>query len=212
MNAYSELYLPQAQRNLGRMVDYAVYDLKQDSEYFIRLFSRSMYGKRFEGGDVSVIAGLSGTELARRVLDECRYSYLPVKPMYTLERSREYWAGWALAYFQWKSGLPFRKILDTVPFREIISLYTPYHEMSIGHFCDYLSKTIRQRRGETALKCFRTANEMTQKELAELTGISLRTIQQYEQRQKSIDRAGARTLQTLAHALNCDSEELLEEI
>ena len=52
------------------------------------------------------------------------------------DRSAEYWAGWALAYYQWETNLTFRRITDTVPVDEIVALYTPYHEMDIRQFSD----------------------------------------------------------------------------
>lgn len=51
---------------------------------------------------------------------------------------------------------------------------------------------------------------MTQKELAEQTGIPLRTIQQYEQRQKNINKAASENLIALAEVLMCEPKELCE--
>ena len=53
---------------------------------------------------------------------------------------------------------------------------------------------------------------LSQSELAEMSGVSVRTIQQYEQRQKSINRAKAETLLRLARALCCDMEDLMEMV
>ena len=47
--------------------------------------------------------------------------------------------------------------------------------------------------------------------LAEKTGIPIRTIQQYEQRQKDINRASGQYLLQFASALNCRMEDLMEE-
>ena len=53
---------------------------------------------------------------------------------------------------------------------------------------------------------------LTQRELAELAGISIRTLQQYEQQKKSINNAKAETVVILAKVLCCGVEELLEHI
>jgi transcriptional regulator with XRE-family HTH domain len=64
---------------------------------------------------------------------------------------------------------------------------------------------------ETNLKKWRTFQNMTQKELAEKAGISLRTLQDYEQGRKSINGAAALTVCKLADELGCEPFELLED-
>ncbi len=64
---------------------------------------------------------------------------------------------------------------------------------------------------ETNLKRIRTAFGVTQKELAEMAGVSLRSIQMYEQRNKDINKAQSDSLYRLAKALGCAMEDLLEE-
>lgn len=63
---------------------------------------------------------------------------------------------------------------------------------------------------ETNLKRIRTAKGYSQKQLAELSGVSLRAIQTYEQRQKDINKAQSDSLHRLAKALDCTMENLLE--
>lgn len=63
---------------------------------------------------------------------------------------------------------------------------------------------------ETNLKHIRTAKGYSQKQLAELSGVSLRSIQMYEQRQKDINKAQSDSLFHLAKALDCKMEDLLE--
>ncbi len=64
---------------------------------------------------------------------------------------------------------------------------------------------------ETKLKLIRTAKGYSQKQLAELSGVSLRSIQMYEQRQKDVNKAQSDSLFRLAKALGCTMEDLLEE-
>jgi transcriptional regulator with XRE-family HTH domain len=53
---------------------------------------------------------------------------------------------------------------------------------------------------------------MSQSELAEQSGVPLRTIQQYEQGQKNINRARAEYVIALSKVLYCRPEDLLEEL
>ena len=69
IRAYDKVYLDKARTALGRMLDFAVYDLKYDIADFFELFIKSGVAKRFETGDFAVIVGMSGVELAYEVLD-----------------------------------------------------------------------------------------------------------------------------------------------
>ena len=63
---------------------------------------------------------------------------------------------------------------------------------------------------ETNLKRIRTAKRYSQKQLADMSGVNLRSIQMYEQRRKDINKAQSDSLFRLAKALGCTMEELLE--
>ena len=106
----------------------------------------------------------------------------------------------------------FADIIKAVPIEEIRALYSPYHEMDIRHFVDKMNELCLSQRGETNLKRLRRQAGLTQRELAEKSGISLRTIQQYEQRKKNINKAQIDTLIPLSKALYCDVRELLEPL
>ena len=64
---------------------------------------------------------------------------------------------------------------------------------------------------ETNLKRIRKAYGCSQKKLAEMSGVSLRSIQMYEQRNKDINKAQSDSLYRLAKVLGCTMEDLLEE-
>lgn len=61
------------------------------------------------------------------------------------------------------------------------------------------------------LKQIREAAGITQAELAKLTGISVRVIQNYEQGTRPLNGARAITVYQIAKALNCTVEDLLEK-
>lgn len=132
-HAYDKLYLSKAQNNLASMFDFAVYDLGYELPVFYKKFLQSKVCARFESGESGIIAGRSGVEMAADVLgDETLVKkYRPV-----FNRSAEFWCGWALAYFQWFSNMTFAQIDSFVPVEQVLSLYSPYHEMDIMHFCD----------------------------------------------------------------------------
>ncbi len=207
MNAYDRTYLERARISLGRMLDYAVHDLKYDITVFWEIFLSSPVSKQFERGEVSVLVGKSGVELALMVSGkEKEYA----KPCFSEEKSEEYWLGWAMAYYQWKTCLSFSQITELVPIKEIQRMYSPYHEMDIRHFCDRMFEIYTERKQQTNLKKKRLAAGLSQSQLAKLTGIPVRTIQQYEQGQKDINKARAEYVIALSRALYCDPHLLLE--
>lgn len=207
MHAYDKLYLEKARTALARMLDFAVYDLHYDISQFFELFLASGIAKRFEQGDFTILAGMSGVELAYTVLENVGLAQERIKPNYPVGRSEEYWTGWALAYYQWQTALSFADINRYVPIKTVQSLYNPYHEMDIRHFAERMTELYKEAKKDTNLKLLRVKAELTQKELA---AVPLRTIQQYEQQQKNINRAQAETLARIAKQLYCNIEDLLE--
>ena len=61
------------------------------------------------------------------------------------------------------------------------------------------------------LKSIRKSKNITQKELSEITGISLSAIQKYERNARDINSANLKTLATLSIALDCSIIELLSD-
>lgn len=208
--AYDKSYLEKARTALGRMLDFAVYDLQLDIGDFFDKFIISGVAKDFESGDSSTIAGKSGVELAYEVFERMGENMRNIKPRYTQDRSEEYWTGWALAYYQWKTAIPFAEIVKYIPITEIKALYSPYHEMDIRHFADKMNELYNTAKPETNLKIYRKRAGLSQRELAELSDIPVRMIQHYEQRQKNINKAQAEYLVSLARVLNCNVEDLIE--
>lgn len=212
IHAYDKIYLSVAQKNLARMLDYMTNDLKHPMEKAWQFFLMSGVSSRFEQGDCTVLAGMSGVELARLVLEQAGEPAADETPSYSFDRSPEYWTGWAVAYYQWATSLTFAEIERAVPITEICRMYHPYHEMDIRQFADRMNELYRRAVPETSLKMIRTLSGMSQADLAERSGVPKRTIQQYEQRQKEINKAQSGTLLRLSRALNCEMEELLEKI
>lgn len=205
IHAYDKNYLEKAQALLGRMLDFAVYDLKADIEDFYNEFCNSEYARKFETGDTSLLSGKSGVELAYDIIGNST-----VKPKFTTNRSPEYWAGWALAYYQWYTSFTFNQINDIASIKDVINMYPKYHEMDIMQFVDAMNEVYAQKRHTTNLKQRRIGAGLSQSELAKISDVPIRTIQQYEQRQKNINSAKVETVLALSQALSCDIKDILE--
>jgi len=212
ISAYSELYLDDAMNNLGDMMEYAVCDLGFDPDEFFGWFISSGISAKFEKGNPKYVAGMSGFELAEAVLSSTNVSYQRREPSYLDFKGREYWAGWILAYYQWKTGRRFEDIVkDGLSISTIISMYI-LHEADESKFVNVADEIIAEKmaRRKTKLHQIRKARGYTQQELSEASGVSLRMIQLYEQRQNDINKAQVTVVINLARALGCDVEDLVE--
>ena len=211
MRAYQEIYLNNAQTTLGDAFDYAINTCHFSGHDFIKLFTASSVSKRMENGEPSLIAGKSGIEIAVEVVLETTGKMLNEETQKKNGRSKEYWIGWAVAYYQWYSSRKYSDIFKVLSFEDLQSMYYTLHEADITKFVDIVDEKIKSFYSDTNLKRIRTAYGCTQSELAKQSGVSLRSIQMYEQRNKDINKASAETVYRLAKALGCSLEDLLEK-
>lgn len=239
-HAYDKVLLGRASDTLGRMLDYSVYSLHYDIAAMIDLFIASGTSSLFERGDIRTIAGMSGVELAYEVLERSGIVYERTRPRHTKGLSPEYWCGHALACIQWETGLPFDQIahrfsaagftaeygMKRLPFLDALPLDISEEERSgklqafgMQFAGEAAAKAVSAAgtgstaagAGDVPLKRLRIKNGLSQSGLARASGIPLRTIQQYEQRQKDLSRARAEYLIALSRALNCDPATLLQQ-
>lgn len=199
MHAYDESYLADAKDHLGDMFDYAVNTVGMNIRDIFERFAYSGVGEMFELGHPLFLAGMCGSDLARRVLENTGRPG-PYPEYEFTGYSEEYWAGWALAHFQWYSGISFKDIdRYGLPIEEIVSMYYPLHEADISKFLDIASRRVKVP--EPKLKEIRKAAGFTQARLAEDSGVPLRLIRAYEQGTISLSHAEAGTVARLEKVL-----------
>lgn len=204
--AYSECYLNDAKRNLGAMLDYAVGCKGIEANLVAERFARSLFAELFECGHPGVVSGMSGIELARKVLG----TEGELDDYVASISTPTYWAGYVLAEYQWFTGRRFKDVFARIPLAYIIELYPLFHEMDICRFIEEMERRMLDEDRETNLAWLRENRGFTQARLAEVSGVGLRSIQMYEQRVNDINKAQGITLYRLAHALGCSMDDLLE--
>ena len=210
IHAYQEIYLSNAQSALGDAFDYAINTCGINGNDFVKLFLVSSVCKRMENGEPDYLTGKSGIEIAREILKETKDQELQTEPQEHFGRSKEYWIGWAVAYYQWYSSRKYSCIFKVFSFDDLAKMYYTLHEADISKFADIVDSKIKEKCPETNLKYIRTEYGYTQSALAASSGVSLRSIQMYEQRNKNINKASVDTLYRLAKALGCTMEDLIE--
>ena len=210
-HAYQEIYLSKAQAALGDAFDYAVNTCDIPGQDFIKLFNASTVSKRMENGEPAFLAGKSGIEIASDVLLETTGKQLDTVPDEHFGRSREYWIGWAVCYYQWYSARSYSDIFAALSYDDLQNMYYTLHEADISKFADIADSRIREYFKDTNLKRIRSSYGCTQAELAKRSGVSLRSIQMYEQRNKDINKASVESLYRISKVLGCTIESLLEK-
>ena len=209
-HAYAESYLYDAMKNLGEAFDYAVNACHVDIDEFMELFISTGFSFSFGKGNPKVISGLSGTELAMEIFTKSNKITSFPKQEASYDYSPEYWCGYILAYYQWATGRTFKSIHDDISMKEILKLYPTLHEASEDKFVDTMNAISRKKDKQTNLQRQRKRCGYSQKELSDHAGVNLRTLQQYESKAKDINKAAVITVLSLANALGCQAEDLLE--
>lgn len=209
-HAYDEDYLLHAQKNFGHMVDFAVNTCEYTISNFFDMFLASNVCKQFENGNPAYIAGKTGCELAREVILEIKGAEISEEDVMYLDKSPEYWTGYVLAFYAWFKNYKFRFILNAVSVEKIVFMYDTLHEADLSKFAEAMDKNISLFYVQTALARYREALGLSQAELADKSGIGIRIIQSYEQRNRDINKAKSETVVSLANALNCSPTDLLE--
>lgn len=208
--AYDKKYLDDAMRNLGEAIDYAVNVCGMTSDEFMDMFIVSGLARQFGVGVPKYIAGMSGIELVCEVVScsgkEVEFREVEIEYQY----SSEYWGGWILAYYQWATGRSFQDIREHISVQEILDRYSTLHEASEDRCVDAINVMIQKKNPSTQLQRLRKIVGYSQKKLAEKSGVTLRMIQQYEQRAKDINKASGSNLVALAQVLGCRVEDLME--
>jgi DNA-binding transcriptional regulator YiaG len=193
------------------MMEYAVNACGISGAVFLHMFISSGLADDFEHGNPKVVAGMSGIELAARAIERSTGEAPTAQPTEMINyRTPEFWAGWAAAHYQWRSAKSFSAILRAFPWDEIVALYYPLHEADITKFYAVAEARCAQANPQTNLKRLRDAAALSQAELAAESGVSLRSIQMYEQRNKDVNKASAISLAKIARVLGGTVEDLLE--
>ena len=212
-HAYSELYLDDAMNNLGDMIECAVCDLGYEPDVFFGWFVSSGIASKFEKGNPKYVAGMSGFELAEAVLTATNVIFEKKVPSYLVDKGREYWAGWILAYYQWMTNQRFEDIVKCgLTVSAVFSMYI-LHEADESKFVEAANEIIdrNMKDRKSRLQEIRKARGFTQKQLSEASGVALRMIQLYEQKQNDISKAQVTVVLNLAKALGCDVEDLIDK-
>ena len=187
--------------NLAALFDIAINAMDIEPDVIAQQFCSSKVASGIEAGNPDYISGKSATELLSEILErDVPYNTVP------LDRSPEYWAGWVLAYSQWYLNKSFKEILSAVPMSTLIAKYHPYHEAPESKTVEWIESKFPIK---NKLTYFRELRKLSKKQLSDLSGVNIRSINYYEQDSSLLKKAQAETLYALAKTLDCTIEDLL---
>ena len=212
IHAYNHYYLEDAMNNLGIMLDYAVNTAGLDISVFYEMFLASGVASQIEIGNPRFVSGLSGVELCQKVFEKSSDFDIKEIDYQPFERTKEFWAGWSLAYYQWFRAKSFLYIQrNGLDINRIIEMYPTLHEADLSKFVEIANGIIDNYLAEqpNVLKTIRKQARMTQQRLAEISGVTLRMIQAYEQGDQDIRKAEAQTVFALSKALGCSPDIII---
>lgn len=215
MSAYDPALLEGVMGTMGKAFEFADRHVTGGLDHFMDLFSSSPVARTFEGPDATPRVGTSGIGLVMEVCEGGADAGLELMLMSERRpprrlRERAAWCGRVLAYHQWATGSTFREIMAYLGCEDLESLFSPDAPLSPQEASAQIALRFGKQGGPTRLRRARDAAGMTQAQLSRESGVSLRSVQQYEQRKKDVNRAQARSLLALAKALGCRMEDLME--
>lgn len=142
--AYKKTYLSSAMRNLAVMMDCGVRKYGYSIEEFYNKFLASDVSRQFASGNPRYLVGMSGAELADCVVEVSGGTVLNENNgTYTV--GPEYWAGWALAYYQWLSCRSFTYMLEKgLGINKVVAMYYPLHEADLSKFANAADAIIKE--------------------------------------------------------------------
>lgn len=197
-------------RELGAMLDYAVNQCSEPlSEFYARFLSSGLAVQISQANPKYI--GMSGVELAMLVAERTG-GQLPRGESLVFPGSPEYWTGWVLAYVSWFFNIDLMTLQRRgVSPDRIYALFHPFHEADLSKTVDIVRQWLNESaENDNPLKRQRKFSGLTQKELARLSGHSLRVIRAWEQGQRSLGSASADGVRHLCQVLGCRMEDLLE--
>ena len=206
IHVYDESTLEYAMDNLGSALDYVTNFLNLDGQEFLNFFLNSGVAREFEQSNPRYVTGMSGRDMADEVYRITGKRVPQIEGEVNGDYSQEYWCGWILAYYQGYTHLEFSKILPILTFEKLMESYI-LHEADKMKAVEVFDRAVR---AETFLARMRKKRNLTQAELATRSGVSLRSIQLYEQRKNDINKAQYNNLRDIANVLRCEIEDIVE--
>ncbi len=207
IHAYEENRVHESMKFLAVFFDYAINTMTIEVENLIPFFLSKKISSEVEKGNPKYVSGKSGVEALWELLDDAEIQYKK-KDYNSYNKTRDYWVGYMIVYYQWYRNVSFSYLFKNITYKEFLKICASMHTKAIDQFVEVVDNLLKTK--ESNLKKIRMQRKISQTELSKISGVSLRAIQTYEQKQKDINKAQIDNLLNLSDALDCTIEDLLE--
>ena len=192
---------------VAEMFEYAKCYYKLDCSKFFNLFNSSRISDKIYKLDMVYVYGKSSIELVAEIC-ETQGEKICKGNDKTLINLSYYWLGIIVASYCFGKSISFKEFAERININDLLKLYGVMHEAPQMRMIDEIDSILRTQ--ESSLARIRRTRNISQKELSIMSNVSLRSIQMYEQKQKSISKASFETVRNLANSLSVNTDELYD--
>lgn len=210
MFTYIDHYTENAIDNFANALDYVYVDQKKDIKNFIDMFIKCGLAKEYYLLNPVYVLGLSGKELVKKTYELNNIIYKERRIKKTYKKSIAYFVGVISLTYCYRRDIPIEIFFKKVKIDDLFKLYYPLHEADITKIIKILDEYLKKKSETTNLAYYRKILKLTQKELADLSGISVRSISLYEEKEKDISKASYATVEKIARALHTEPKNIIE--
>lgn len=208
INRINMMYQEETIICMAEMFEYVENHLHIDlKEYFI-YFNKTKISDYMFALDTKYILGKSSIEIVKEVLENNNIKYKIYDENKLFYPGDSYWTGMIVASYCFAKNISFKKFEKMIDINEIRKRFYPLHEAPHIKTIEVIDEIFSKK--ETNLAKCRVTAGYSQDALATISGVSLRSIQMYEQRNKDINKASFSTVKSLAKSLNVDMNDLYE--
>lgn len=193
--------------SVAEMFEYAKCYYKLDCGKFFNLFNSSHISDKIYKLDMVYVYGKSSIELVAEIC-ETQGEKIYKGNDTTLINPSYYWLGIIVASYCFGKSISFMEFAERIDINELLKLYGVMHEAPQMRMIDEIDSILRTQ--ESSLARIRRTRNVSQKELSIMSNVSLRSIQMYEQKQKSISKASFETVRNLANSLSVNTDKLYD--
>lgn len=199
---------------LGRAFEFADRCLPGGLVTFYPEFCNSEIAAHYSSRSGRGFGHASGIELVLALRDDAGGNLdLMIQDTPRISKERGHFARWcgqiALRYHE-ASGDSFATLPKTLSLERLRRLHNELGDQDIERCLQEIICRTTRLHDQTQLAIRRLQKSITQTDLARLSGVSLRSIQQYEQRKKDINKGQALSILKLSRVLGCSMEDLIE--
>lgn len=193
---------------MAEMFEYSKCYLHVESDEFFDMLNNTNSSDKLYNLDIIYIYGKSSIEIINDIYlaNEMKIKTFNNKKL--LKSDKYYWLGLVIASYCYGKKISFKEFGQRIKPSQILRMYNIMHEAPHMKVIEEIDKILNKQ--ESVLKSIRQAKNISQNELSILSGVSLRSIQMYEQKKKNISKASFEIVKRLANSLLIKPEELYD--